>query len=37
MSPSLPGTNGARDTRDLLVEEVLVLQVNRTTGATFHR
>ena len=29
----VPGTNGARTTRDLLVEEVLVLQVNRSTGA----
>jgi hypothetical protein len=27
------GTNGARNTRDLTVEEVLVLQVNRDTGA----
>jgi hypothetical protein len=30
---TVPGTNGARNTRDLLVEEVLVLQVNRGTGA----
>jgi hypothetical protein len=29
----VPGTNGARNTRDLTIEEVLVLQVNRDTGA----
>lgn len=30
---TLPGMNGARNTLDLMVEEVLVLQVNRDTGA----
>lgn len=30
---TLPGMNGTRNTLDLLVEEVLVLQVNRDTGA----